>query len=228
MPFIALELIEGAISLVTLRQESYFAFRSRNSNSDPHPAPNHSLAPLSPEEEESILAGLRAIHAQGVLHADVRLNNVLVSCTTSFAVAGPQSSGKRKFLWVDFGHSRPSCNLSDKERKLLEKSEEADCLAMLAGLRTKMHQLMGGGSGKEAATGVVSPNKKNKPVGRRSAAVAALPQPASRHIQPIEPKSMIALPLAPKAPLLCPRPVLVSVRSSSSVMSSMSRRFIRF
>lgn len=97
-----------------------------------------SLAPLSPEEVESILAGLRAIHAQGVLHRDIRLENVLASCDLSGpSCASLASSGstKRKFLWVDFGHSCVSSTFSDQDRIDIEEEEEAECQSMLQALR---------------------------------------------------------------------------------------------
>ncbi|RHZ82531.1 hypothetical protein Glove_109g80 [Diversispora epigaea] len=65
-------------------------------------------------KEEKLLAilGLQEIHARGVMHGDVRLENIMVK--------RDNLADKTLVLWIDFGWSRMGCNEKDLNKELIE------------------------------------------------------------------------------------------------------------
>src|SRR5437016_4429143 len=78
---------------------------------------------VTKEEKELAILGLQAIHARGVMHGDIRLENIMVKRDELVV-------GKTLVWWIDFAWSRMGCNEKELNMELIE-------LKRLLGIRGK-------------------------------------------------------------------------------------------
>ncbi|RGB29594.1 hypothetical protein C1646_745266 [Rhizophagus diaphanus] len=67
---------------------------------------------VTEREKKLAIEGLQAIHARGVLHGDVRLENIMVNRSESIS--------KSRVQWIDFAWSKMGRNSKDFNRELIE------------------------------------------------------------------------------------------------------------
>lgn len=82
------------------------------------------LDDVTEREKKLAIEGLQAIHARGVLHGDVRLENIMVNRSESIS--------KSRVQWIDFAWSKIGRNFKDFNRELIE-------LKSLLGMKGKLY-----------------------------------------------------------------------------------------
>jgi hypothetical protein len=82
------------------------------------------LDDVTEREKTLAIEGLQAIHARGVLHGDVKLENIMVNRSESIS--------KSRVQWIDFAWSKMGRNSKDFNRELIE-------LKSLLGMKGKFY-----------------------------------------------------------------------------------------